>query len=106
LHVFINNLRNGKYFGGRKAVYILYVIEYQHRGLPHSHISIQLTDKPNSIEEKQLFMNEFIHARFPPAAELGNERYVELIKTNLLHKCSSAVNGCKKNINGKFIILL
>ena len=42
----VHNLRNGKYFGGRKTVYDLRVIEYQHRGLPHVHLVCKLQDMP------------------------------------------------------------
>jgi hypothetical protein len=43
----VQNLRNGKYFGARKAVYDLRVIEYQHRGLPHVHFVCKLSDMPD-----------------------------------------------------------
>ena len=42
----MHNLRNGKYFGGRKTIYDLRVIEYQHRGLPHFHLVCKLMDMP------------------------------------------------------------
>ena len=32
LEAFLSNLRAGKYFGAHKVVYIIRVIEYQHRG--------------------------------------------------------------------------
>ncbi len=34
LHAFLHNLRHGKYFDNGKPVYLMHVIEYQHRGLP------------------------------------------------------------------------
>jgi hypothetical protein len=54
LHAFLHNLRNGKYFDDfstsaagvkvrllhRNVVYELFVIEYQHRGLPHAHTKL------------------------------------------------------------------
>jgi hypothetical protein len=43
----VQNLRNGKYFGARKAAYDLRVIEYQHRGLPHVHFVCKLSDMPD-----------------------------------------------------------
>ena len=44
LDALIANLRSGYYFGNRKIVYDLRVIEYQHRGLPHAHIVFKLVD--------------------------------------------------------------
>ena len=46
------NLKNGKYFGS-KTTYILHVIEYQHRGLPHVHIVYRLENGPDhhNVEE-------------------------------------------------------
>ena len=35
LEAFLSNLRAGKYFGAHKVVYIIRVIEYQHRGKSH-----------------------------------------------------------------------
>jgi len=46
LGALVHNLRNGKYFGGRQAIYDLRVIEYQHRGLPHFHLVCKLTNMP------------------------------------------------------------
>jgi hypothetical protein len=47
LKAFLHNLRSGKYFDGRKTVYLIHVIEYQERGLPHAHISFRLEDMPD-----------------------------------------------------------
>jgi hypothetical protein len=44
LDQFNKNIRNGKYFDGRKLDYTFHVIEYQYRGLPHAHIVICLKD--------------------------------------------------------------
>jgi hypothetical protein len=38
LQALLHNLKNGKYFGGDKTVFIIHVIEYQERGFPHAHI--------------------------------------------------------------------
>ena len=115
LTALIHNIKHGKYFGGRKTEYFLYVIEYQARGLPHAHIVFRLKNAPTSDEEKIEFINKFFHARYPDdfeepteiqknsAAELfkyekqkaEHERYVQCINNNMTHKCSSAFNGCK-----------
>jgi hypothetical protein len=46
LTALIHNIKHGKYFGNRKTVYFLYVIEYQFRGLPHAHIVFRLVGAP------------------------------------------------------------
>ncbi len=38
LDKFKTNIRNGKYFESREVIYIIHVIEYQYRGLPHAHM--------------------------------------------------------------------
>ncbi len=38
LDKFKTNIRNEKYFESREVIYIIHVIEYQYRGLPHAHI--------------------------------------------------------------------
>ena len=42
LNALLHNLRNGKYFGDGRIAYMMWVIEYQHRGLPHAHIVFQM----------------------------------------------------------------
>jgi hypothetical protein len=44
----LSNLRNENYFPGHKVVYIMHVIEYQHRGMPHAHIVVKLSDMPGT----------------------------------------------------------
>jgi hypothetical protein len=66
LDIFLQNLKSGKYFGNRRMVYILRFIEYQHRGMPHVHIVIKLSDMPNDIEGKIRFIDEYITAKAPP----------------------------------------
>lgn len=91
------NLKNGKYFGS-KCVYIVYVIEYQHRGLPHAHIIIRLLNGPNhdDMEECLEFIEKYINSTLPGIDE---PEYRQLVQTKLLHKCSEGVNGCL-NANG------
>jgi hypothetical protein len=54
LHALLANIRSGKYFNqnDKKPVYIMYVIEYQHRGLPHAHICVRLGDMPDKGDER------------------------------------------------------
>ena len=61
LRRFIHNLKLGCYHGGtmvngkyvnmssNSTVYIMHVIEYQHRGLPHAHIVYRLVGAPEKI---------------------------------------------------------
>ena len=42
-------LRSGHFFGGVRAAYIISVIEYQERGLPHAHIVFQQEDHDEHI---------------------------------------------------------
>ena len=46
----VHNIKNGKYFDGR-ASYIIHVIEYQHRGLPHVHIVYRIENGPDHNNE-------------------------------------------------------
>jgi hypothetical protein len=41
LHAVLDNLRNGIYFPNETIEYMMHVIEYQHRGLPHAHIVLR-----------------------------------------------------------------
>jgi Helitron helicase-like domain at N-terminus len=46
-----NKVVDGKFVNGKKGqmVYIMHVIEYQHRGLPHAHIVYRLIDAPDKV---------------------------------------------------------
>jgi hypothetical protein len=63
------NIRNGKYFGGRKITYTFHMIEYQFCGLPHAHTVLCLVDAPD-IEDKNgedliSFVNKYFIAEMP-----------------------------------------
>ena len=45
LDAMIADLKNGRFFGGRRLAYSIRVIEYQERGLPHAHIVFKLKGK-------------------------------------------------------------
>ena len=101
----INNLKHGKYFGGRKCAYIVHVIEFQHRGLPHVHIVYRLENGPDHNDEQACirFIDTFIIAERPIIDEYSSEedtRYADLIDEFMLHKCSSAPNGCQEVSGG------
>ena len=101
---FIHNLKHGKYFGKRKSVYILYVIEYQWRGLPHFHLAVRLDDITYDSNPNQAlnFVDQYIKAEVPTEQNTTTmsaerlENYRKLVKQHMLHKCAVAVNGCKK----------
>ena len=97
----IHNLKHGHYFDGQKCAYILHVIEYQHRGLPHAHIVYRLEDGPDHSSEAECvaFMDRYITAKKPvcSSTELDPEmiRYCALVETHMTHKCvHNEVNGC------------
>ena len=53
LAALLANLKNGHYFGGKSA-YIIHVIEFQHRGLPHAHIVCRIS---NGSTKSQRFID-------------------------------------------------
>jgi len=56
----------GKYFGGRKVDYIMHVIEYQWRGLPHFRMAVKMKDvDTDSMKESIDFSDEFVRAELP-----------------------------------------
>ena len=95
----INNLKNGHYFGS-KCAYIVHVIEYQHRGLPHVHITYRLEDGPDHSNEQEciLFIDKYISAQMPVVtAESSDEEieYFEKVTKYMTHECrGGVVNGC------------
>jgi energy-coupling factor transporter ATP-binding protein EcfA2 len=101
LKAMIHNIRSGKYCGRSEPVYILRVIEYQHRGLPHAHVVFRLGNHPNTEEERITYIDKYISARFPNIRTASNEQYCKLIEKHMIHGCSCAVNGCRKEAGGK-----
>ena len=69
LNQFKMNLRNGKYFDGRKPIYGFHVIEYQYLGLPHAHLVARLENghdihDPNR-DDLISFVNRYFVAEMP-----------------------------------------
>lgn len=95
----INNFKNGHYFGN-KCAYIVHVIEYQHRSLPHVHITYRLEDGPDhsNIEECIRFIDKYISAQMPVVTEDSSDEdieYAEKVTKYMTHVCrSGTVNGC------------
>ena len=92
LYNFIHNLKAGKYFGGRVPIYILFVFEWQERGLPHCHLVFRLTDHPKSTIECIEFIDKYIrtdlnvnlHDNKYSAKE--NEDYLKFVKKIMTHR--------------------
>jgi hypothetical protein len=95
----LHNIRNGVYFRGAKVNYIINSIEYQHRGLPHSHIVFQLENVPADLDEKINWCDNYVSARLPSDSETNSSEdyvYKAAVQKFMLHKHSShdQVNGC------------
>ena len=72
LEAFLANIRKGVYFGGRvddngkfvkgnhEVVYLMHVIEYQRRGLPHAHIVVKLSN----LEGMMYVYVHYIHIQY------------------------------------------
>jgi hypothetical protein len=91
LYNFIHNLKAGKYFGGRVPVYLLFVFEWQERGLPHCHLVFRLTDHPTTKQQCIAFIDEFIRTDFNISpfdskyTDEENEKYVNFVKGIMTH---------------------
>jgi hypothetical protein len=105
------NLQNGVYFGGAKVLYIMRVIEYQNRGLPHAHIVFKLEGIPVDVQGKCDWIDEHICAEMPikPIRSVDDTygltqdeitklkedwAYFKLAKKLMKHTCHDGVNGC------------
>lgn len=91
LEAFLKNLREGKYYQDAKGhalklKYLLRVIEYQNRGLPHCHIVIKLDQDYNPIN----FMNMYCRSTTSDLDDLNDRdsQVKSLIQQHMLHKCS------------------
>ena len=48
LQALLHNIRNNVYFPENTVIYMMHVIEYQHRGMPHAHIVVKLDKIPGT----------------------------------------------------------
>lgn len=102
LEAFIINLRNGKYYVNSqghniKLKYLLRVIEYQNRGLPHCHVVIKLNDDHDPIR----FMNRYCRSTISDLndSDAYQQQVKVLIQQHMIHRCSAYClnNGhCRK----------
>lgn len=98
LAALLANLKNGHYFGGKSA-YIIHVIEFQHRGLPHAHIVCRISNGPNHLEEDKCieWIDRFISAKMPVLDENSTDEdsdYYDFVTSQMCHRHFRGVNGC------------
>ena len=108
LTAFLHNLRNGKYFrlenerrSQHTIEYEMMCIEYQHRGLPHAHLVVRLSNMPDEKDQEgQLrWIKKHIHSCAPRQHDCDyfTEARRDLVRHHMLHTCSNAANGCLKD---------
>jgi len=101
----LHNLRSGIYFNGQRTVYILRVIEYQHRGLPHAHIVFKLNGMPTEADDIIDWIDQNISAMMPiepldcTASTFEEDQlYFQNVRDFNVHGHSiGQVNSCKAN---------
>jgi hypothetical protein len=64
LDKFKTNIRNEKYFESREVIYIIHVIEYQYRGLPHAHMVFHLDNAHDIDANNQEDLIDFVSRSF------------------------------------------
>lgn len=105
LAALLHNLRAGKYFkraDGTPApvVYIVHVIEYQQRGMPHAHIVFRVVGMPEDRDEVAAYVNAYITAEFVNCQSQSDEEYRRKVKEHMIHKCWDEKEGGCKRANG------
>jgi len=102
LTTFIQRLKDGCYFGGKKLEWISHVIEYQHRGLPHAHIVVRLEGMPDFSDKaavcKWIDSDDGISATLPSVVEGVNSPQdsicLRCVNQHMLHRCMEGDRGC------------
>ena len=79
-------------------IYLLYVVEFQKRGLPHAHLALRVEPQPQTTDD----IDQVISAEVPPATEDGeDQRYRELVLRHMVHHhthaCLDDDGRCKKS---------
>ena len=88
LAAFLEDLRQGTFFEGRKLVYIIHVVEFQWRGLPHAHIVYKLEgNKFTPLEIDRLWTTSY--ANLTPEEKMLSQGF-------MTHKCNQSCSS-----NGK-----
>jgi hypothetical protein len=75
----LRDLRSGRFFG--RVAYIVYVIEFQSRGLPHAHICFRVE---NMHDLQNNDVDSFVRADIPSEEEAGG-RLRELVLKHMMH---------------------
>lgn len=88
LQVLLKDLRDGVHFFGNKAAYIVAVVEFQWRGIPHAHIIYRFHD--GSFLDNRAVI-ELIFTTTMPDEE---DEHYERTKRYMTHKCGP---GCLIN---------
>jgi hypothetical protein len=98
LNHLISDIRRGQLFGVVLA--IVYVVEFQKRGLPHAHILVIL-DKNNKIRETEA-IDKLISAELPDPQHPRHKRLFQIVKTQLIHgPCGDDDPNCVCMVEGK-----
>ncbi len=117
LDKFKTNIRNGKYFELGEVIYIIHMIEYLYRGLPHAHMVFHVDNahdiEANNQEDFIDFVNRIFIAELPwlEGEEFQNIHWwdneneltddykakaLAMVCKHNLHNSAIAVNRCKK----------
>ena len=97
LQLMLDEIKQGRYFGGRRAVYIQYTIEFQKRGLPHAHILIRLEGaQPSTATD----VDELVCATRAPRCQSQCKRCYQCmlhqsVEKHMIHACYP--DRCFKN---------
>jgi hypothetical protein len=108
LDKFLKLIRSGRYFDEkdnngnvirRKVIYEMRCIEYQHRGMPHCHIVMKLSNSPDLTDRPacSAWCDRHLSACLPEMSADSTEddiRYNSKVAGHMRHTCSSGVNGC------------
>lgn len=103
LETFLQDLLDGRFFNGRKAVYYQYTIEFQKRGLPHAHILVRLEgQQPETSSQAESLTT----CKLPQACDAGCKRcrkcrLAAAVRKHMFHKCYE--DRCFKNGNSACI---
>ena len=81
----------------KPIIYIMHVIEYQHRGLPHAHIVYHLHDPPDKVLRGSLMTSLSVKllTKFDLFMDLLLIMVLIIYQTYQLHKCAVGFNARK-----------
>ncbi len=82
-----------------KKTYHMYVVEFQKRGLPHTHLALRVTPQPQTTDE----IDDIISAEIPPeSSNPDDQRYLELVQHHMVHHhthaCLDDEGRCQKKL--------